>query len=100
MIDKEKWTEITELVVRSKDRVKEIEKQSTDWEDTNLVSHPDIPFPRVMANFRLGATLNLGNYETLRIDIGATVPADEDKFPEAYEKAVILVTNRLKAFLE
>ena len=48
---------------------------------------PFIPIEGVGASvtLRVGYTHNLGNYESLRFDVGCTLPCEEDK--EAREKA-------------
>ena len=42
-----------------------------------------------------GRTLNLGNYESVKSEVGVTIPCDPDQMNEAYEFATDWVTEKL-----
>jgi hypothetical protein len=37
--------------------------------------------------YSLGMTINLGNYDSARVDVGVEIPADSENLDEAYVKA-------------
>lgn len=43
----------------------------------------------------MGATINLGNFESLRIDVGVTLPCYPEEVKEGIEAALQLVSGRL-----
>lgn len=49
-----------------------------------------------VVTFRAGLTLNMGNYETARVDVGIDFPCDADKIDTAYKRAKEWVTTRLQ----
>ena len=46
-------------------------------------------------SFALGLTLNIGNYESARIDVGVALPCYREELHDAYTFARTLVTERL-----
>ena len=46
-------------------------------------------------SIKLGITLNLGNYESARIDVGATVPCGEAELDDKYDKMKTYLTGKL-----
>lgn len=44
---------------------------------------------------KLGMTINLGNYESLRIDAGVSYPCSKEDIKEAYEEAFALASEEL-----
>ena len=49
-----------------------------------------------VVTFRAGLTLNMGNYETARVDVGIDFPCDADKIDTAYRRAKEWVVTRLQ----
>lgn len=63
----------------------------------------DVPLPevdpRLMAHVTYGnsMTVNLGNYESCRVEIGITLPAYTEEIAEAYKLARKLVGDRMSS---
>lgn len=51
--------------------------------------------PFAEANVSLGITLNLGNYESIRIDVGARVPCRPEDMDDTYEKTLAWAESRI-----
>lgn len=45
--------------------------------------------------FSVGMTLNIGNYESTRVDVGVVLPCDPENVDETFEKAKNWATTRL-----
>ena len=58
----------------------------SDLSDTQVV-HPGVTIPASkmhLLSFLASRTINLGNYESCKIEVGLTVPCDKDGLEEAY----------------
>lgn len=53
--------------------------------------------PNAEATMALGLTLNLGNYESARVDIGGTVPCGVDEMSATHDKLKAYLTGRIQA---
>ena len=51
-------------------------------------------------SMKLGLTLNLGNYESARIDVGATVPTPEGEMDEKYDEMKEYLSGKLNKEIE
>lgn len=64
-----------------------------------------LPVSAVQGNVRYGAglTINIGNFESVRVDVGITLPAVPEEMEDAMAVCVAFVDNKLteqKAMLE
>lgn len=50
----------------------------------------------VYVNYKLGATLNIGNYESLRVDVGLTVPCQMKDVNSIIDKTKKRVVEEIK----
>jgi len=88
--------------------------RATGWIDIQSESRPDLnrreefflkePFkpyegdgPPAEANMALGLTLNLGNYESARVDIGGNVPCPPDEMSGNHDKLKVYLTARIQS---
>ena len=53
--------------------------------------------PPAEANMALGLTLNLGNYESARVDIGGNVPCPADEMSACHDKLKTYLTDRIQS---
>jgi hypothetical protein len=87
--------------------------RATGWIDIKSEARPDLdrreefflkePFkpyegdgPPAEANMALGLTLNLGNYESARVDIGGNVPCEPDEMSANHDKLKTYLTTRIQ----
>lgn len=50
-----------------------------------------------VVSYSLGATINIGNYESLKVNIGLSVPVTDPKnIPKAYKKVIAQVEKLLE----
>ena len=47
-------------------------------------------------SLKFGKTINLGNYESLRVDVGVELPCYPEEFEEAYQDAYHKAAGKLK----
>lgn len=47
------------------------------------------------ATSRLGVTLNLGNFESLRVDVGVDMPCNAREVESAIDEAYVIAENKL-----
>ena len=52
--------------------------------------------PRVSVRYALGKTLNVGNYESVRFDVGVEIRGCRDQAAALYEEAREFVLSRMK----
>lgn len=58
----------------------------TQQEEFPIQTDP-IDGPPAEVNIQFGLTINLGNYESARVDVGIRYPCDREKIAEAYKSA-------------
>lgn len=63
-----------------------------------LVSKSDQPMAQV--TFSMGHTKNLGNYESVKINVAVTLPSNTDELDTAFEFAQEWVDDKLTKVLE
>jgi hypothetical protein len=66
------------------------------------ISKPQV-FPEkemLKITINCGKTINLGNYESARVDISITVPTTKDSLEDAYEFATSWVDNKMAEAVE
>jgi hypothetical protein len=68
-------------------------------EDQTLVVHRFITEP-TRIDARVGITLNLGNFEFARIDVGVVVPCYKEEMDDAFVWARDWATERLKSEID
>lgn len=51
-------------------------------------------------SLKLGMTMNMGNFESARVDVGITVPCDHEKHEECYDWSKDFVEERIKTELQ
>jgi len=78
-----------QYIIKKKEGVAQVEDQT-------LLVHRFITDP-VRLDVRCGITLNLGNYEFCRIDIGVVVPCYKEEMDDAFVWARDWATERLKS---
>jgi hypothetical protein len=93
--------------VVKKEKVKgKIETLDKDGEviDTEEVEVDEVIVDKPMANVgvKLGTTKNLGNYESLRVDVSLFYPCDPNKkdMDKAFKKAFKWVDKKLSGIME
>jgi len=64
------------------------------------ISESIIPDRLARVRYAVGMTLNLGDYQSARVDVGIELPADVDKTDEVYEQAVEFCNDRLMEEVE
>ena len=57
------------------------EHHESNLEVSHFETHP------AWVNAKYGLTMNLGNYESARVDCGVTLPCYVEEIPEAFEEA-------------
>lgn len=79
-------------------RGKDVYDETTQQVDGEPVEFPEGTHPATV-RMSLGMTLNLGNYESLRIDCGITIPClnDPESHAAAMDEASDFCTDRLNA---
>ena len=60
------------------------------------VKKTDIENGDALVRVGMGATINSGNYESIRIDIGISLPCDPDNIDETYNGLYKQVSDYLK----
>jgi hypothetical protein len=70
----------------------QVDHESTDAE---IISVRQFFAPHTEVNLSMGLTINLGNYESARIDVGIRVPCYLEEASEAYEFSKKFATERL-----
>lgn len=64
------------------------------------MSEIKVKYP-IVVSFNAGATLNMGNYQSVRINVGLSVPVyDAEKVDVAYEKVIKKVEKILEKKVE
>ena len=73
-------------------------------EDVEGIEHKEIAIPTgpitgapAEINIQYGLTINLGSYESARVDVGIRYPCDREKVTETFESAKAWCENRIKA---
>lgn len=51
-------------------------------------------------SMKLGLTLNLGNYQSARVDVGATVPTTEEDMDDKYDEMMTYISEKLNGEIE
>jgi hypothetical protein len=70
------------------------EVKSTEFEQKSIGSYKFSEDP-TMVECSLGMTVNLGNYEFLRVDVGLNYPCNKDEIDATYEKVFSIVGAEL-----
>lgn len=97
--DDEKVEEVPEKIVRSemvisrefRDQGKVVDEEQ---EEKVLRIHKFVTIP-AMVTVRYGLTMNLGNYESARVDVEVTVPCYKEELEEGYAEAVTFVEEKI-----
>jgi len=59
-------------------------------QDTKIPIQPFVVEPAYV-NYSAGVTLNMGNYQSARIDVGISLPTYIEEIPDAYKQAIGIV---------
>jgi hypothetical protein len=74
------------------------------YEDGKPISHPfnkcveerdEVADDKARVKYSTGMTINIGNYQTARVDVGIELPSEIDKLEETYNKALDFVNTHL-----
>lgn len=68
----------------------------TEYEDKNVEVRVFETTP-AQVTAKAGTTINTGNYESIRIDIGVTLPCYPEEVPQALEFATEFISQKLMA---
>ncbi len=74
-----------------------VQRRYGDKEDRNDEMIPVKPFvvEPAYVNYSEGATINVGNYQSVRVDVGITLPTYVEEIEGAFEKAKQIVSERI-----
>ena len=72
-------------------------KDLSQEDQTETLAVHDFLVPPARVGVELGQTINMGNYESVRIAVTCQVPCYREEMPEAYDHVVAFVKNRIAA---
>jgi hypothetical protein len=92
------------IATTGKNSVKIQKKESgqvvSDKEVTESLETIVTPEPPATVQFKLGETINTGNFCSTRIDVGVFIPCELSKLNETFENASVWVRERLQEELK